>query len=201
MSTKKGLFSRFLLPALFLGILGTAGCGDEEPTPTEAGPYDATEPRYVLANVELAFDRGDVNLLSNCLAGDFAFYFDVNDIGQKVDGYTIPTSWTRDEFLTAAGNMFAETYDTSLTNRWREVGSPAPGATFYQAADVPLGITVMVTATNGYLFDDGTCDYEFTREPAQTWFLTKWRDRTLECGGGGCIGGMTLGQILARYHP
>ena len=201
MKTKKGLFSRFLLTALFLGVLISAGCGDEEPTTTEAGPYDATEPKYVLANVELAFNRGDVNLLSNCLAGDFAFYFDVNDIGQKVDGYTIPTSWTRDEFLTAAGNIFAETYDTSLTNRWREVGSPAPGETSHFAGNVALDIIVMLDTINGYTLEGGVCDYEFTREPAQTWFLTKWRDRTLECGGGGCIGGMTLGQILARYHP
>jgi hypothetical protein len=198
MNTKKKLLTRFLLPALLLGILGTAGCGDEEPTPTEPGPYDATEPKYVLANVELAFDRGDVNLLSECLAGDFVFLFDVNDIGQKVDGYTIPASWTRDELLTATGNMFAETYDTSLTNRWREVGTPAPGETSYQAADVPLGITVMVTATNGYLFDDGTCDYEFAKEPGQTWFLTKWRDRSRECG---CLGPLTFGRIMARYHP
>lgn len=198
MSTKKKLLIRVLLPALVLGILGTAGCGDEEVTPTEAGPYDTTEPRYVLANVELAFDRDDVNLLSECLAGDFVFLFDVNDIGQKVDGYTIPASWTRDEFLTAAGNMFAETYDTSLTNRWREAGSPAPGETSYFAADVPLGITVMTDPNEGYAFDDGTCDYEFAKEPGQTWFLTKWRDRSRECG---CLGPLTFGRIMARYHP
>lgn len=198
MNTKKKLLTRFLLPALFLGILGTAGCGDEEPTPTEAGPYDATEPKYVLANVELAFDRGDVNLLSECLAGDFVFLFDVNDIGQKVDGYTIPASWTRDEFLTAAGNMFAETYDTSLTNRWREVGTPAPGETSYFAADVGLEIVVMLDAVNGYAFEDGTCDYEFSKTGAQKWYLSKWRDRSRECG---CLGPLTFGRIMARYHP
>lgn len=198
MNTKKKLLTRFLLPALFLGILGTAGCGDEEPTPTEPGPYDATEPKYVLANVELAFDRGDVNLLSECLAGDFVFLFDVNDIGQKVDGYTIPASWTRDEFLTAAGNMFAETYDTSLTNRWREVGTPAPGETSYFAADVGLEIVVMLDAVNGYAFEDGTCDYEFSKTGAQKWYLSKWRDRSRECG---CLGPLTFGRIMARYHP
>lgn len=198
MKTKKGLFTRFLLPALLGGVLITAGCGDEDAAPTEAGPYDATEPKYVLANVELAFGRGDVNLLSGCLAGEFKFYFDVDDIGQIIDGYTIPTSWTRDEFLTAAGNMFAETYDTSLTNHWREIGTPARGETAYQAADVPLGIVVMTDPSNGYAFDDGTCDYEFAKEPGQIWYLAKWRDRSRECG---CIGPLTFGRILARYHP
>lgn len=198
MKTKKRLFSRVLLTAFLIGVIISAGCGDEESTPTEAGPYEATEPEYVLANVELAFDRGDVNLLGECFAGGFVFLFDVNDIGEKVDGYTIPASWTRDEFLTAAGNMFAETYDTSLTNHWREIGTPGRGEIFYQAADVPLGITVMVDATNGYLLDDGTCDYEFAKEPGQMWFLTKWRDRSRECG---CLGQLTFGRILARYHP
>ncbi len=201
MKTKKELLARVLLPTLFLGVLGAAGCGDEELTPTERGPYDATEPKYVLANVELAFNRGDVNFLTNCLAGDFAFYFDVNDIGKKVDGYTIPTSWTRDEFLTAAGNLFAETHDISLTNHWRGIRTPGRGETSHFAGNVALEIVVMLDAINGYTLENGMCDYESTRTPAQKWYLYKWRDRTLECSGGGCIAGMTLGQILARYHP
>jgi hypothetical protein len=198
MKMEKALFARFLLPTLFLGVLGTAGCGDEEATPTERGPYGATEPKYVLANVELAFNRGDVNLLSDCLAGDFVFYFDVNDIGQKVDGYTIPASWTREEFLTAAGNLFAGTYDISLTNHWRGIGTPARSETSYFAVDVDLELVVMLDAVNGYALDDGTCDYEFTKTDAQKWYLYKWRDRSRECG---CLGPVTLGLILARYHP
>jgi len=198
MKKKKGSFTRFLLPALFGGVLITAGCGDEDAAPTEAGPYDATEPKYVLANVELAFNRGDVNLLSDCLAGEFKFFFDVDDIGQKIDGYTIPASWARDEFLAAADNMFAETRDISLTDHWREIGTPAPGETSFQAADVPLEIVVVVDAGNGYAFDDGTCDYEFAKEPTRIWHLAKWRDRSRECG---CLGPATFGRILARYHP
>ncbi|MEE9457416.1 MAG: hypothetical protein V3W11_09740 [bacterium] len=185
MKTKKELLARFLLPTLFLGVLGTAACSDEEVTPAERGPYDATEPKYVLANVELAFNRGDVNLLSNCLADDFVFYFDVYDTGKKVDGYTIPTSWTREEFLTAAGNLFAETYNILLTNHWRGIRTPARSETSHFADDVALEIVVMLDAINGYTLEDGMCDYESTREPAQKWYLYKWRERTLDCGGGG----------------
>jgi hypothetical protein len=185
MKTKKELLTRFLLPTLLLGVLGAAGCGDEEVTSPEPGPYDATEPKFVFANVELAFNRGDVNLLSNCLAGDFVFYFDVNDIGQKVNGYTIPTSWTREEFLTAAGNLFAETYNISLTNHWRGIRTPGRSETSHFAGNVALEIVVMLDAINGYTLEEGVCDYESTMEPAQKWYLYKWRERTLECGGGG----------------
>ncbi len=198
MKINRGLFVSVLVSALVPGILGTVGCGDDEAPPTERGPYDATEPKFVLANVELAFNRDDVNLLSDCLAADFVFYFDVNDIGEKVNGYTIPTSWTRQEFLTAAGNLFAETHSISLANHWRETGTPAPSETSYLAADVDLEIVVMVDAVNGYALEDGVCDYEFSKTGARKWHLYKWRDRSRECG---CLGPVTLGLILARYHP
>lgn len=192
------LLRRAVVPTLLLGILIPAGCGDDEETPPGPEPYGKNEPRYVLANVALAFNAGDVKLLGDCLGRDFVFYFDVNDVGQKVDGYKIPASWTREEFLTAFANLCQRTHDVSLDNSWEKVGSPDPGETSYFAAAVPLAIAVMIDRNNGYAFDDGACDYEFTENSGQEWRLVRWWDRSRECG---CIGPVTFGLILARYHP
>ncbi len=175
-----------------------AGCAEEEKSPAGQERYVPTEPKYVLANVELAFNGDHADLLDHCLAADFAFYFDVNDVGQEVNGYVIPPSWTRQEFLTAAGNLFDKTFSVTLVDHWREVGTPGPGEQFHLATDLKLQLTVMLDSKNGYIFDDGSCDYEFTQEPGQAWFLSKWRDRSRECG---CIGPFTFGRILAGYHP
>jgi hypothetical protein len=93
--------------------------------------------------------------------------------------------------------MFKETYSTSLTNNWATIGSPAPGETTYLAVDVPLKMVIMVDEVNGYVLDDGTCDYDFARAEGGAWRLSRWRDRSRECG---CIGESTFGRILAGYY-
>jgi hypothetical protein len=199
MKKKRGILTRALLPALFTAVLITAGCGDEngEDVSTGPEPYAKTEPKYVLANVELAFNRGDEQLLSDCLADGFTFYFDPSDVGEEVNGYVVPASWSRKEFLRATGNMFARTHEISLNNHWKSIGSPEPGETSYLAANVALEIAVMVDRINGYASNDGTCNYEFAKDASRKWHLAKWWDRSRECG---CIGPKTFGLILAGYY-
>jgi hypothetical protein len=195
---KNRMSTKYLLLTFAATALLAAGCGEET---TDAGgqePYPANEPKYVLANVELAFNADDLNLLDDCLAGDFMFYFDEDDVGQEVNGYVMPLSWTRQEFLTAVGNLFDKTFSVTFNDHWREVGTPGRGEQFYLAPELKLQLSVMVDSKNGYVFDDGSCDYEFTREPGEAWFLSKWRDRSRECG---CLGPYTFGRILAGYHP
>ena len=55
----------------------------------------------------------------------------------------------------------------------------------------------MVDEINGYAVDDGTCDYDFGQDAAGAWRLTRWKDRSRECG---CIGALTLGRLLAGYY-
>ncbi len=195
---KNRTIKKYLLVALAAGAVLTAGCGEDATNPGEQQPYAATEPKYVLANVEIAFNGDDLKLLDNCLAPDFAFYFDSHDVGEEVNGYIMPGSWTRQEFLTAAGNLFAKTFSVTLNDHWRDVRKPPRGEQFHLAPELELQLSVMLDSKNGYAFDDGTCDYEFTREPGQAWFLSAWRDRSRDCG---CLGPFTLGRILARYHP
>jgi hypothetical protein len=195
---KNGTFTRHLLLALAAGGVLAAGCGEDAATPAGQEPYAATEPKYVLANVELAFNGDDLKLLDDCLAPDFAFYFDEDDVGQEVNGYVMPPSWTRQEFLTAAGNLFDKTFSATLNDHWRDVGTPGRGEQFHLVPELKLELSVMLDSKNGYVFDDGSCDYEFTRAPGEAWFLSTWRDRSRECG---CLGPFTLGRILAGYHP
>jgi hypothetical protein len=180
------------LAALF--VLACSDGGEETPA---AGPYEPNEPKLVLANVELAFGDQDNDLLGACLGSGFKFYFDINDVGEEINGYVIPESWSKANLLRATGNMFARTHATTLTANWRTMGSPGPGEKSYVAAGLPLRIVVMVDEMNGYALDDGTCDYEFGQGGGGAWHLTLWRDRSRECG---CVGELTFGRLLAGYY-
>jgi len=182
---------------LLFAITFFLGCGEEEETPVGPGPYTMNEPKYVLANVEMAFNGYETGLLDKCLADTFLFYFDPNDVGQKANGYVMPGSWARVDFLQAARNMFARAQRISLNNNWRAVGSPDPNETFYVAYAVPLKIVVVVDANKSYVLDDGTCDYEFEKDADETWHVVNWRDRSRASG---CIGPLTLGRILAKFY-
>ena len=182
---------------LLFAITFFVGCGEEEEAPPGPGPYPMNEPKYALANVELAFNGYDAGLLDKCLADTFLFYFDPNDVGQNANGYVMPGSWARVDFLQAPRNMFARAQRISLNNNWRAIGSPDPNETFYVAYAVPLKIVVVIDANKSYVLDDGTCDYEFEKDADGTWRVVNWRDRSRAAG---CIGSFTLGRILAKFY-
>ncbi len=172
------------------------GCGEEDSAAPPA-PYELTEPKYVLACVELSFNRRDAELLDKCLSGDFVFLFDGNDVGKKVDGYVVPASWNRRQLLGAARNMFARVRGVTLENGWREIGSPAAGETTYHAANVPLKLAVMLDAVNGYQVDAAKCNYGFMKNAGARWQLSRWRDLSRESG---YVGEWSLGLVLASYY-
>jgi hypothetical protein len=173
------------------------GCGEEEEPQPGPGPYQMTEPKYALANVELAFNGYDVSLLDKCLADTFLFFFDPNDVGQKANGYVMPGSWARADFLQAARNMFSRAQSISIDNNWQAIGPPDPNENIYAAYAVPLKIAVVVGPNESYTLDDGTCDYEFKKDADGTWHLINWQDRSREAG---CTGPRTLGRILAKFY-
>ena len=183
--------------AFALAAASLLACGNAEEETPGTGPYEPNQPKLVLANVEIAFGNQDLDVLDSCLSGGFRFFFDVNDVGEKVNGYVMPESWSKADIMRAIGNMFARTYATTLTSHWRTMGSPAQGEKTFVAVGLPLRLTVMVDEANGYVFDDGTCDYEFKQGDGDAWRLTLWRDRSRECG---CVGELTLGRLLAGYY-
>jgi hypothetical protein len=179
----------------------TLACGEEGITvdPGEFNPAD------VLTNLCISFDRSDVKTLTSLVGPAFVFYFDPDDVGQTPPGgsnYVIPESWSRTEFLAAAGNMLEHAYAVDLDIPTSGIGRPAAGAETYRAEAIPVSLLVMVDELNGFIANQGYCDFEFEKyhdngEPR--WRLTGWWDNThMYCDA--AAEPTSLGKILAIYH-
>ena len=169
-----------------IAVLALA-CGEEEGvTPRAPDRVEATTPVNVLKNVEISFNRSDINLLKAMLSTNFVFYFDPRDVGSNPPGsqYRIPESWSYAEFWPVAGNMFRQAYSINLSISTSHVGSPGENETTYRADNINISILVMVDEKNGFLANGGYCNFEFERYDSASgkkyWRLTKWWDRTSE---------------------
>jgi hypothetical protein len=197
---------RMLLLAAALALLGLA-CFEEEgvtPAPKQSEP---SSPVNVLKNVEMSFNRRDVSLLGAMLSENFIFHFDPRDVGQRPPGssqYVIPESWTREEFLRAAANMFKKAYSISLSIKTDNVGEPRPEETEYLAENVPAELLVMLDELNGFI-TDGTSTFDFERYLAEGggkhWRLTEWQDGGRYYDEVPAAGRpSTIGTILAAFY-
>jgi len=184
-------------------------CGDEEGvTPLEPDRIEPTSPANVLKNVEISFNRRDIDLLKAMLSTTFVFYFDPDDVGQHPPGseYIIPESWSYTEFRTAVGNMFTKAYSISLTIPTGNVGTPRENETEYRADKIPISLLLMVDELNGYLADQGYCNYEFESYDSEAgkkcWRLTGWWDLTSGEPADGRLGvePTSFGKLLAMYY-
>ena len=168
---------------------------------------EPTTPANVLKNVELAFNQRDINLLKAMLSEDFVFYFDPRDVGSRPPGsmYIIPESWSYTELWMGVGKMFTNAYSINLSIPTGGVGTPGENETAYRADNISLSILVMVDELNGFIADQGYCNFEFekytTKEGKKYWRLTGWWDRTSE--GYDDYPGIeptSFGRILAMYY-
>jgi hypothetical protein len=178
-------------------------CGEEEgitrPPPTFL-------PADVIDDVEISFNRRDIDLLKSCLSRDFVFYFDPDDVGRKPPGkeYIIPTSWAYTEFWSAAGNMFHLAYAISLYIPANQIGTPKPGENRYKAENVSISLLVMVDELNGFIAEGGHCDFAFeayyNEQEEKLWRLVGWWDFTsVRADGMPELEPTSLGRILALY--
>ncbi len=152
-------------------------------------------PKGVLELIEDTFYSRDIDDLGGCLANNFTFYFDEDDVGDGPGDYIIPESWGRDKFLEVAGKMFDEAYDIQMDINTSNVGTPDEGDTIYFARDVEVRLLVMVDATSGFLAQD-YCDFEFVNDDSagyDNWLITNWWDHTSE-------GISSVGSILAWFY-
>ena len=197
---------KVIIGFVVIAVLALA-CGEEEGvTPRAPDRVEATTPVNVLKNVEISFNRGDINLLKGMLSEDFVFYFDPRDIGQRLPGsqYVIPESWSYTEFWTALNKMFIRAYSINLSISTSRVGSPGENETTYKADNIRISLLVMVDERNGFIADGGYCNFELERYEATSgkkyWRLTKWWDRTSECfdeyPG---VEPSSLGRVLALF--
>ncbi len=187
--------------------LTTVACFNEEEPPPAPKRFEPSSPVNVLKNIEMSFNRRDINLLKAMLSPGFVFYFDPRDVGQRPPGgsqYVIPESWKRAEFLRAAANMFKKAYSISLSIGTGSVGEPRPEETVYQAENVPAELLAMLDELNGYIANSAST-FAFERYVAEGggkyWRLTEWQDRGDYYDEAPAAGSpSTIGNVLAVFY-
>jgi hypothetical protein len=171
-------------------------CGDDDVIAAKP-PYPATEPRFVLGNITLAFENADADILRRALNADFAFYFCADEVGEElVTGYVIPESWDRSEFLQAAARLIETAGSASLKVPWDTIGAPEPGTGEYEA-EAGLAFAVVQDASRSYRAE-GSCGFGFLKSSSAKWELVAWRDYTYKTDLN--AGKASLGRILALYY-
>ncbi len=187
----------------------TLACGEEEGvTPRVPDRVEATTPANVLKNVAISFNQRDINLLKAMLSTDFVFYFDPRDVAQSPPGkpeYKIPASWSYTEFWPAVNNMFDEAYSINLSIPTGRVGTPGENETEYRADNVNIFLLVMIDELDGFVADNGYCNFEFERYEGaggkKYWRLTQWWDRTSQgYDEYPAPSPSSLGRVLAMYY-
>ena len=196
---------KIILAGMALTALVVA-CGEEEggTEPTRPPPNPLKE---VLRTVEVAFNQRDIFYLENSISPDFSFHFDPGDVGQNPPGgsnYVIPESWSYTEFRQAVGHLLEKAYSISLTIPTASVGEPSPEETTYDAKNINIKFLVMVDEINGFLVDEGYCNFQFERYDGEggkkLWHLTDWWDNTsFPHNVNPSLDPVSLGGILALY--
>ena len=119
--------------------------------------------------------------------------------------YEVPVSWPAFDFKTAVRKMFKGAFSISLTIPTGRVGTPDPNETSYKAEDINIKALVMVDQLNGYIADQGYCNFEFEKYRseggADYWRLTKWWDNTAvyyDANPG--VAPTSFGRVLALFY-
>jgi hypothetical protein len=176
------------------------------PPPPPRWP-DLTSPANVLETVETSFNERNINYLKKSLGPEFVFYVDPRDVGREPPPNSPPTpsSWNYESFCQTVLNMFNEAYSINLAITTRGVGEPEPEEKTYIAANVELKLLVMVDEKNGYVADQGYCNFQFeaypTEERKRNWRLTSVWDRTsVPDGKSNGVTRASVSRILALYQ-
>jgi hypothetical protein len=200
--------SAILLGATLLVITGL-GCGDDKVTNPKVSPYlEPTSPSNVVANLQLAYQRREIDEYAKLLAPEFIFKF------QPVDAQEIAKEfWTRDEDLAGTGALFGAAVVTSIAVSLGH-GPDAPAddlelpddarkiridQTFLQV-DETTGITWVITDLQDMFFRPGD---ETLGEDPDHWFLIEWRDipTAAAASGAAAVRPATWGKLKSQYQP
>jgi len=192
------------IPALAAVVL--LACGGEVTPPLPGDRFEPVTPEAVLKNVVRSWNRGDFELFTTCLAPDFAFYFNPDDVGVEVEGYQIPVSWNRAEMEEAVVEMLTHAYSADMSIPTSTVGTPREADKTWRADNVTVAFTLLTSPGSGFRVGAGYCDFVFKRyeEGGQhRWRLTEWRDLTRESRATAAAPGIcpsSLGRMLALYN-
>ncbi len=198
---------KVIIASAAVALLLLACGGEEGVTPRVPDRVEPTSPANVLKNVAISFNQRDVNLLKAMLGPNLVFYFDPRDVGQTPpeSHYVIPESWSFNDFWHAVNTIFVRAYSINLSIPTGRVGTPAENETTYRADEITIRLLVMLDAVNGFIAEEGYCDYKFERYDCaggkKYWRLTAWWDQTSEFDDENPgIAPTSLGRILALFN-
>ncbi len=185
-----------------LVLVALISCDEEIATYTP----DLSSPYGTMVELEYCFNHhqedGIIKRMDAVLSPNFVFYFDPEDVGDYVGDYEIPISWTKTEMMTAIEHLFNQAYSINLEIPILDegedaFGKPDEGDTTFAKSNVPLTLTVLKDATDGYQAQ-GFCDFEFGKDDSGNWPMTTWWDRTASALL--AIQPAPLGIILALFY-
>jgi hypothetical protein len=189
----------FLILTVVVAGLGLVGCAEEkDKTPTSTQPPTGFEtPAQGLQKLAGTFTTArSIDDYKEMLMSTYTFYFDPNDIGKTIaGGYVIPTSWTRDQDVTATTNMFSQAYDIELT--FLNLGDleTDPAGTTYEANNVLMQCYLFPDGPDFAYLATGPCDFTFEKV-GNLWYIKSWSDRTSSDNNETS----TFGAIRAMYR-
>ena len=193
---------KIITAAIALTLL-VAACGEEEGI-TE--PEPANTPADVIGTLEIAFNQLSIRYLKSAISENFVFYFDPDDVGQHPPGssYVIPEYWSYTEFLLYVQRLLERAYSVNISIPSSAIGEPAPEERLYKARNINISLLVMVDRVNGYICNQGYCNFEFRTYYNSTgtrlWRLVKWEDYTsVNADSYASPASASLGKILAMY--
>ena len=166
---------------VIVAVLAIAGCGDlnigiDPPIYT---PIPPKAPKNVIYNLELSFNKRDINLYKQCLSPNFTFHFHPDEVGLEVNGYVIPETWSYEEDWAAVRKMFGDAYNINMYITENDVGNSNEGVTTYTANHVRMEL--VVTFDTGFWIKSyratGTFKFEIYRKNGNVyWRITDWWD-------------------------
>ncbi len=188
---------RLSLYSVLSAVLLLSACGDTTGSDTH---WNATEPDMCVLYFEGSFNDRKIEILETQIAPGFVFHFAQSDIGETVNGYTIPSAWDYDHIFRAASNMFRAygeggAYFIRMIISEGHIGFPPEGAGTYTSPEDEIYFTAKTSETGGYEIENAIVNFSFVKGNNGTydyWRLTDWYEFT--------SGEASIGKALAHFY-
>jgi hypothetical protein len=130
-----------VMTVLSVILLNMLSCGGETSTGPDDGGGTVNTPSGVVASLEQAINNLNDTAYRGLMHDSMTFYFDDDDVGDEVNGYTIPESWPLSIDYPEVKSFFVETYSMNCEIDENAVGAPATEAETYTSPPVTFILT------------------------------------------------------------
>lgn len=130
-----------IIAALFVISLSLLSCGGEKSTGPGDGGAAVNTPSGVIASLEQAINNFNYVGYRALMHDSMTFYFDDDDVGDVVNGYTIPESWPLSIDYPEVKSFLANAYYVNCEIDEEAVGSTATESATYTSPPVTFVLT------------------------------------------------------------